>query len=111
MPLDFRTLTPQIERVINQLKLEYCQVPGSILTEDDLKCRLYQKLGGLPALREPAPTLNRHILGSHVHSELSWYDGHGQLRIRPDITIIGPERISILHGYTPPMLDLFSSAN
>lgn len=112
MPLNFRTLTPQIDRQINLLKMEYSQVPGSILTEDDLKCRLYQKLRWLPALRMPTPTLNRHILGSYVHAELSWYDEYGKLRIRPDITIIEPENMSILHGHVPPpMIELFGSVH
>jgi hypothetical protein len=112
MPLDFRALTPQIERMINVLRIEFSQAPASILTEEDLRCRLYQKLSWLPALRIPAPTLNRHILGSYVHAELSWYDEYGKLRIRPDITIIEPEHMSILHGYVPPaVIDLFGSAH
>jgi hypothetical protein len=111
MPLDFRTLTPQIERMINVLGAEFSHAPGSILTEDDLKCRLYQKLSWLPALRTPIPTLNRHIFGSYVHSELSWYDEHGKLRIRPDITIIEPEQMSIVHGYVSPVIDLFGSVH
>jgi hypothetical protein len=110
MPLNFRTLTLQIERQIDLLKMEYSQAPGSILTEDDLKCLLYNKLSRLRALRAPVPTLNHHILGSYVHAELSWYDENGKLRIRPDITIIEPEHMSILHGYAPPVLDFFGSA-
>lgn len=111
MPLDFRTLTQQIEHQISMLKMEYSQAPGSILTEDDLKCLLHHKLSRLRALRGPVPTLNHHILGSYVHSELSWYDENGRLGIRPDITIIEPEHMSILHGYEPPILDLFGSAH
>jgi hypothetical protein len=112
MPLDFRALTPQIERMINMLRVEFSQAPASILTEEDLRCRLYQKLSWLPALRMPTPTLNRHILGSYVHAELSWYDEYGKLRIRPDITIIEPEHMSIVHGYVPPpVIELFGSAH
>ena len=110
MPLDFRKLTLQIEHQIRLLKIEYSQAPGSILTEDDLKCLLYNKLSRLRPLRAPVPTLNHHILGSYVHAELSWYDENGRLRIRPDITIIEPEHLSILHDYTPSTLDLFGSA-
>jgi hypothetical protein len=111
MPLDFRTLTPQIERVINMLALGYGQAPGSILTESDLQCHLLSRLSRLRTLRKPVPTLDPYILGSHVHSELPWYDERGKLRIRPDLTIIEPEHMSILHGYAPPVIEPFGSAH
>jgi hypothetical protein len=60
MPLDFNTLTPQIERVINSLERDYCRFPASILTEDDLKCRLHTKLDHLIAFRRRMPTRNVH---------------------------------------------------
>lgn len=102
MPLDFNTLTRQIERVINTVAAGYNRSPGSILTEADLQGYLHCRLGRLRALRGPAPTMDPFVLGSHVHSELPWYDENGKLRIRPDITIIEPEHLSILHGYVPP---------
>lgn len=111
MPLDFTTLTPQIERVIDMVALGYGRAPGSILTEADLQGHLYGRLGRLRALWQPVPTLDPYILGSHVHSELPWYDERGKLRIRPDLTIIEPEHMRILHGYAPPVFDPFSSAN
>jgi hypothetical protein len=110
MPLDFTTLTTRIERLVEMIRREYSRVPGSILTEDDLKCILHRKLSAMSALRGPAPTLNPHILGSHVHAELSWYDEHGRLRIRPDLTIVEPEHMSILHGHGGPVLDPFCGA-
>lgn len=110
MPLDFDTLIPQIERVIDMLALGYGRAPGSILTEADLQSHLYGRLSRLRALREWAPTLDLYILGSHVHSELPWYDERRKLRIRPDLPIIEPEHMSILHGYGPPILDPFACA-
>jgi hypothetical protein len=109
MPLDFMTLTPQIERVINLLKREYSQAPASILTEDDLKCLLHAKLSRLVAFRRRVPTMDGRIFGSAVHAELSWYDENRRLRIRPDITITEPECLRILHGYGGPVLDPFNS--
>jgi hypothetical protein len=109
MPLDFNTLIPRIERVINMLAFGYRHAPGSILTEADLQGHLYGRLSRLRPLRESVPTLDPHILGSHVHSELPWYDERGKLRIRPDITIIEPEHMSILHGLAQPVVDPFSS--
>lgn len=109
MPLDFNTLTSQIERIINMVAAGYNRSPGSILTEADLQGHLHSRLSRLQALRNPVPTLDPHILGSHVHSELPWYDERGKLRIRPDITIIEPEHMSILHGCAVPVVDPFSS--
>lgn len=104
MPLDFNTLIPQIEHAINMVAKGYNRSPASILTEADLQGILHGRLARLKALRGPAPTMDPFILGSHVHSELPWYDENGKLRIRPDITIIEPEHLSILHGYVPPAL-------
>lgn len=111
MPLDFNTLTPEIERVINMIATGYNRAPGSILTEADLQGHLQSRLSRLRPLRNPVPTLDPYILGSHVHLELPWYDERGKLRIRPDITIIEPEEMSILHGCSPPVIDPFSSAH
>lgn len=109
MPLNFQSLTPRIERIINMLKREYSRAPASILTEDDLKCLLYARLNRLVAFRRRMPTREGHILGSAVHAELSWYDENRRLRIRPDITITEPECLSILHGHGGPILDPFTS--
>lgn len=111
MSLDFNTLTPQIERVINRLQWEYSRTPALILTEDDLKCRLHMKLDRLAALRRRMPTRDVHILGSSVHAELSWYDEHQRLRIRPDLTITEPEGLCIQPSYATAMLDPFAGAS
>ena len=111
MPLDFDTLAPQIERVIDMVAAGYNRAPGSILTEADLQGHLHSRLGRLQPLRRPKPTLDHYILGSHVHLELPWFDERGKLRIRPDITIVEPEHMSILHGYTSPVFDPFCSAH
>ncbi len=111
MPLDFTTLTPRIERLINLLKFEYSQSPGLILTEDDLKCLLHNRLSRLAVLRGSVPTRERHILGSYVHAELSWYDENRRLRIKPDITIVEPEHMSVVRGHAGPTIDPFCSGH
>ena len=111
MPLDFKSVTPQIERVINRLEREYSHAPASILTEDDLKCRLHRKLACLLAFRRRMPTRNAHIFGSAVHAEISWYDEHGLLHIRPDLTIIEPEGLCISPGHTTVLFDPFAGAS
>lgn len=106
MTLDFNILCPQIENIFKEIETEYQTIKGLILTEDDLKCLLYKKLTSLPALSKPTPTQNGHILGSSVHAEVSWYGENEsgpprRLSIKPDITILEPEHMSILQGYMP----------
>lgn len=101
MALDINDLLPQLDQVIDEIGREYHAAPGLILTEDDLKCLLYKKLTGMPGLSEPVRTQDRHIRGTPVHAEVSWYGENRTLCIKPDITIVEPENLSILHGYTP----------
>jgi len=101
MPLDINNLLPQLDQVIDEIGLDYHAAPGLILTEDDLKCLLYKKLTAMPGLSEPVLTQDRYIRGTPVHAEVSWYGETRTLCIKPDITIIEPEHLSILHGYVP----------
>ncbi|HEY0319473.1 MAG TPA: hypothetical protein VGC66_00730 [Pyrinomonadaceae bacterium] len=110
MPLDFNILTPRIERLIHRLKVDYSHNPGMILTEDDLQCHLHGRLSRLRAFRYGLPTQDSRVLGFSVHSELTWYDERRKLRIKPDITILEPEEMSIQHGYVSPMLEPFCSS-
>lgn len=88
-----------IEREIAELETEYQQTQGLILTESDLKCLLYNKLSKIPALSKNLNTEDKHIKANSVHTELPWYDENRKLTIKPDITILEPENLSILHGY------------
>jgi hypothetical protein len=101
MTLDINNLLPQIDQVFDEIEQEYQAVPGWMLTEDDLKCVLYKKLTCMPELSEPVRTQDRRIHGTPVHAEVSWFGEDRRLCIKPDITIIEPENMSILHGYVP----------
>lgn len=106
MPLNFRKLRPQIERALRNLEREFRRVKGLILTEADLQFLLYQKLINIPELSRPISTQDQGILGSFVHAELSWYDAPPfntlrRLGIRPDLTILDPACLSILHDIEP----------
>jgi hypothetical protein len=105
MALDFRVLCPKIERIIDKVARAYRDTQGLILTEDDLKCILFQKLRALASLKRPVPTQDSHILATCVHAEVSWYGESQRLEIRPDITILDPEHLSILHRYRTPQKD------
>ena len=91
-------LLSAINAKIDDLGSEYRQTQGLILTEDDLKCNLYSKLIQIPYLAEPNTTVDNWIKASKVHTELSWFDSVGALSIKPDITILDPENLSLLHA-------------
>src|SRR5687767_246826 len=95
MPKHPRALLYQVERCISRLNLEYRLTPGSILTEHDLRCQLHNHLSALPALRRTTSIQDTKTLGTGLHHDLSWYDQNNKLRIRPDITILEPEGLTI----------------
>jgi len=87
-----------IESSISEIEFEYQFTKGLILTEDDLKVIIFHKLSSrCPDLILPKQTEDRFITASMLHTELSWYDENGKLTIKPDITILEPEHLSILH--------------
>ena len=98
-------LRPAIEATIKQLADDYRHIPGMILTEDDLKCLLVSRLLEIQELRSPRNTAD-HVLGTMVHTEVSWFDAKGKLGIKPDITILDPRGLSIFRalreGYPLP---------
>ncbi|MBU3979419.1 hypothetical protein KJ980_03080 [Patescibacteria group bacterium] len=87
-----------IETIIIQIEVDYQRSQGMILTEDDLMSIIFQMLSNnYPELANPKPTEDECILAPMLHTELSWYDKHGKLTIKPDITILDPKYLSILH--------------
>jgi hypothetical protein len=93
----------RIETIIDEISAEYHESQALILTEDDLKCLLYGKLKeafqlNLGDISWRMPTRNLNIYGSPVHTEVTWFDETGHLTIKPDITILEPNMLSILHG-------------
>lgn len=98
MPLDF-SIKSTIEEKIKEVEKEFQRTQGLILTENDLKCLLYSKLMDIPKLSKIRVTKDPHILANAIHTEVSWYDDDKHLTIKPDITILEPEELTILHGY------------
>ena len=96
MGLDF-SVKPKIEEMIRGLEKEYQKTQGLILTEDDLKCLIYQKLSAMKELFAQKQTEDNNIFGCYVHTEVSWFDDNDRLTIKPDITILDPADMSILH--------------
>lgn len=115
-----------IESVIQQIERDYQSAQGLILTESDLKCLIFSKLRNriisqfhkyITSSRrnEAHNTYSHHvrwkmrtrdpgIYSSPLHTELAWYDENHRLTIKPDITILDPSGLSILHGFASPRL-------
>lgn len=88
-----------IENSIQHIELQYNMIQGLILTEDDLKSVIFHRLSNCCSdLVRPKLTKDESITAPMLHTELSWYDREHKLTIKPDITILEPKRLSILHG-------------
>lgn len=81
---------------IKELESEYQNNQGLILSESDLKCQLYKKI--YPLLSHNITTMDSHIKGSSLHTEIKFFDEKYSLSLVPDITILNPEYLSILHS-------------
>jgi hypothetical protein len=112
-------LKMKIEQIIGDIASEYRRTKGLILSEDDLKCLIFSKLKYYfypfsPSYNrrrqnnlENTPqqqltwrmkTSDESIYASPMHTEVPWYDRRNKLAIRPDITLLEPNKLSILHG-------------
>lgn len=100
MPLP-ANIRKQIEGRIDEVGAEFEKTKGLILTEEDLRCHLFEKLCHVASLRAPKPTVDAQVSSINLHAEVSWYDEDNKLTIRPDITILEPENLSILHALDP----------
>jgi hypothetical protein len=83
--------------VIEDVYHFFLKTPGALLTEDDLKCQLFCRLSAISAFSAPIVTLDQHILATSVHTEVSWFDARGKLTVKPDITILDPQHLSLLY--------------
>ncbi len=83
-----------IKNKIEELGNEYKASPGIILTETDMQCLLYKKLLEINLLNKMYDSKDGYK--THVvHTELSWFDFSGKLTLKPDITILIPDYLTI----------------
>jgi hypothetical protein len=87
-----------VVETINHLADQWSNAPAMLLTEDDVKWHIAGMLHGNSILGLPRRTADDGILGTAVHSEVSWFGSDGILNNRPDITVTDPSRLSILHS-------------
>lgn len=91
--------TKLVNRIIDELKKlekDFQKYKALILTEDDLKCHIFHRIYSF--LHIKSRTMDSDILGSHIHSEVKFYDEHEKLTLVPDITILSPRNTSIYHS-------------
>ncbi len=87
-------LINEIDEKIYELGDEHVLNPGVILTETDMQCLLYNKLLSIESLSQLSNTKDGYGTYS-VHTELSWFNLDGKLTLKPDITILQPEFLTI----------------
>lgn len=87
-----------IEQVIEELAYEFRQPPGMLLTEDDLKWQLAAKFSRIDNLENPIQSADPEFKATAVHTEIPWFDESSRLKLKPDITITDPSKLSIRHA-------------
>jgi len=97
MPLLTQQNHDAILAAIEDINTMCSGTPGVLLTEGDLQCLFFRRLSSVEAFGAPVATQDHHILASPTHAEVSWFDDEGRLTIKPDITILDPAHLSLLH--------------
>jgi len=81
---------------ITDLETEFNDCKALILSEDDMKLHICRKIYSLFDHRQL--TMDRNIYGSPIHTEIKFFDENEKLTLRPDITILNPQDLSIKHS-------------
>lgn len=96
MPIDDICSPALVKGFIRCLEAEYKNNEGLILSEHDLQCLLYAKI------REHLVKTHRMKLqtqdnryASPLHTEISFLDKSGKLRIKPDIALLQPSGLKL----------------
>lgn len=94
-----KNIKVKIEKKIDEIGQFYNENKAVILTETDLQCLVYQKLLEIDELKKIKNTRNEKNIKTHyVHTEISWFDENGKLTIKPDISLIEPDVLTISDG-------------
>ncbi len=93
-------LKTKIEEKIAELISDFKLNPEVFLTEDDVRCHLFQKLCSIPELSNLQPTKDGSDVNSiSIHSEIRWLGDEGNLKIRSDIVIIPVNGLRTRNGW------------
>jgi len=92
-------LVKKICKNIREVEHDFQSIKGLILNESDIKCLIYNKIYSLFCHEMPTRDLEE-IYASPLHSEIPWFDDRGYLRIRPDLTILDPQDLSMHYSHS-----------
>lgn len=93
--MDIQTVEDIISQ-ITELESDYQENKALILSEDDLKCQIFRKI--YPLFDHNQVTMDNNIKGSPLHTEIKFFDENGKLSLIPDITVLNPNDLSIIHA-------------
>jgi len=89
--------TQDIENFVREIERDYQRTQGLILSEHDAQCLLYSKISTHLA-RTPysrLQTADQGVWASPLHTEINFLDVNNELLIRPDITLLDVQNVSM----------------
>lgn len=88
----------QIKKKLIELENNWKDFKGMLLSEDDVKCHLFRLLHDERKFLDSYVTKDPDIFGTPIHTEIFFFDENGKLSLKPDITILNPQNLSIAHS-------------
>jgi len=84
-----------IKNSINRLFKIFSEYPNIFLTEEDVRCHLFNILvNNNSELSEPRKTKDSYF-SIPIHSEVRWYGLSGKLKYRSDIVLLDPTNLRV----------------
>jgi len=89
--------TQDIENFVREIERDYQRTQGLILSEHDTQCLLYSKISAhlARAHHSRLQTADEGVWASPLHTEINFLDDNNELLIRPDITLLDVQNVSM----------------
>ena len=89
--------TQDIENFVREIERDYQRTQGLILSEHDAQCLLYSKISAhlTSANHSRHQTADQGVWASPLHTEINFLDVNNELLIRPDITLLDVQNVSM----------------
>ena len=90
--------TQDIENFVREIERDYQRTQGLILSEHDAQCLLYSKISAhlARARYSRLQTADQGVWASPLHTEINFLDVNHELLIRPDITLLDVQNVSLM---------------
>lgn len=92
----FQLFEKKFKQRLSELESEYKDVIGLILSESDLKVHVFRKIFDLFLTRYESYDAGH--FASPIHTEIKFFDENNVLSLIPDITILNPKNLSVVHS-------------